>query len=149
MSLSQQVRGDVPPRLLPVIVLPLGGLLGAAAPLVLPPEASQLGAPVFPPLEGQSGAVRHQAALLRAPAPLAFLGADQEEGPAHVQGRAATAQVPVGDPEGVGAPTHTGVGPRAENSLDGDGELPPGTRTLHPSHLHLQHCHQTHREETV
>lgn len=125
--LHQQVRGDVPrlgPRLLPARLV---GFRRAAAPLVLPSEAPQLGAPVFPPLEGQSGAVGHQAALLGGPAPLPLLRTDQEEGAAHVEGRAAAAEVAVGDPEGVGAPADTGGGPRAEDCLDGDGELPPGS----------------------
>lgn len=142
--LSQQVRGDVPRLglcLLPVtvVLLPIGGFRRAAAPLVLPPEAPQFGAPVFPPLEGQGGAVRHQATLLRAPAPFPLLCTDQEEGPPNVEGWAATAEVTVWDPEGVGAPAHTGSGPRTEDGLDWDGELPPRTWTLHPSHLHLQH----------
>lgn len=142
--LSQQVRGDVPRLglcLLPVtvVLLPIGGFRRAAAPLVLPPEAPQFGVPVFPPLEGQGGAVRHQATLLRAPAPFPLLCTDQEEGPPNVEGWAATAEVTVWDPEGVGAPAHTGSGPRTEDGLDWDGELPPRTWTLHPSHLHLQH----------
>ncbi|TNN58875.1 hypothetical protein EYF80_030885 [Liparis tanakae] len=105
LFLSQQVRGDVP-RLglcgLPVMVV----LRRAAAPLVLPPEAPQLGAPVFPPLEGQSGAVRHQPALLGAPAPLPLLRADQEEGAAHVEGGTAAAEVAVRDPERPEAPAN-------------------------------------------
>lgn len=140
--LSQQVRGDVPRLglwLLPVVLVVVGGFRRAASPLVLPAEAPQFGAPVFPPLEGQSGAVRHQATLLRAPAPLPLLRTDQEEGPAYVQGGAAAAEVPVGDPEGLEAPANAGGGPRAEDGLDWDRELPPGTWTLHPSHLHLQH----------
>lgn len=118
--LRQQVRGDVPRLgvcLLPVMVV-VGGFRRAAPPLVLPPEAPQFGAPVFPPLESQSGAVRHQATLLRTPAPLPLLRTDQEEGPAHVEGGAAAAEVAVGDPEGVGAPANAGGGPRAEDGLD-------------------------------
>ena len=111
--------GDVPGlcfRLLPAGAV--GGLLGAASPLVVAPEAPEFGAPVVPPLEGQSGAVRHQATLLRAPAPLALLRANQEVSPTHVEGGAAAAEVPVGDPQGVGAPADTGGGARAEDGLD-------------------------------
>lgn len=54
--ISQQVRGDVCRMCLCVLsatgVVTAGGFLRAAAPLVLPPEAPELGAPVFPPLEG-------------------------------------------------------------------------------------------------
>lgn len=103
------------------------GFRGAASSLVLPPEAPELGAPVFPPLEGQSGAVGHQATLLRTPAPLSFLGSNQEERPAYVEGGAAAAEVAVGDPEGLGAPADAGGRPYAEYSLYRDGELPPGT----------------------
>lgn len=56
-----------------------------------------------------------------------------------MEGGAAAAEVAVRDPEGVGAPADAGGGPRAEDGLDWDGELPPGTWTLHPPHLHLQH----------
>lgn len=140
--LSQQVRGDVP-RLrlcaLPAMTGVVWGLLRTAASFVLPPEAPEFGVPVFPPLEGQGGAVRHQATLLGAPAPLPFLGADQEERPAYVKGGAAAAEVTVRDPKGLGAPADAGVGPRPEDCLYRDGKLPPGTRTLHPFDLHLQH----------
>lgn len=114
------------------------GFWWASTPFVLPPEAPQFVAPVFPPLEGQSGAVRHQATLLRTPVPLPFLCPDQEEGAAHVQGRAAAAKVTIGHPERVRAPANAGGGPCAEDGLDRDGELPPGSRSLHPSDLHLQ-----------
>lgn len=110
VSLCQQVRGDVAGLgLRPLSSTPVLRSSGwAAAPLVLPSEAPELGAPVFPPLEGQSGAVGHQPVLLGAPASLALLGADQEEGAAHVEGGAAAAQVAVGDPEGVEASAHSG-----------------------------------------
>lgn len=111
------MRGDVAGLgLRPLLPMPVVWVSGwAAAPLVLPSEAPQLGAPVFPPLEGQSGAVGHQPALLGAPASLALLTADQEEGAAHVEGRAAAAQVTVGDPEGVEAPADVGGRPCAKD----------------------------------
>lgn len=141
--LSQQVGGDVPrlgPRVLRVLTVVAGGLERAPALLVLTPEAPEFGAPVFPPLEGQSGAVCHQATLLRGPAPLPFLCANQEERPTHLEAGAATAEVTVWDPERQGAPANVGGGPGAENCLYWDGELPPGTWALPPSDLHLQHC---------
>ncbi|MEQ2160603.1 hypothetical protein GOODEAATRI_000971 [Goodea atripinnis] len=98
-------------------VVAVWGFLGAAAPLVLPPEAPELGAPVFPPLEGQCGAVRHQATLFRSPTSLPFLCADEEECPVYMEGRAATAEVTVGNPEGLGAPPEMGVGARPEDGL--------------------------------
>lgn len=145
--LNQQMWGDVPQLSLwgpPAVVKVVNwGLFRAAASLVLPPEAPEFGAPVFPPLEGQSGAVRHQATLLRTPAPLPFLGADQQERPTHVEGRAAAAQISVRHPKGLGTLADSGVGPRPENHLYEDGKLPPGTWTLHFFNLDLQHW-QTH-----
>lgn len=138
LTLTPQVRGHVP-GLGVCVRFAVLRFRRTAAPFVLTPEGSEFGAPVFPPLEGQGGAVRHQAALLRAPAPLAVLCADQEERPAHVEGGAAARQVPVGDPERLGAPADPGGGARAKDDLHRNGELPPGTRALHPLHLHLQH----------
>lgn len=139
--LRQQVRGDVPGLGLGLLLFMsiVRGSGWAAAPLVLPSEAPQFRAPMFPPREGQSGAVGHQTTLLGAPASLPLLGRDQEERAAHLEGWAAAAEVAVRDPEGVGAPAHVGGRPCAKDWLDWDGKLPPGAWTLHPSHLHLQH----------
>ncbi len=104
--------------LLTVFLVVVGGFRWAAAPFVLPAEAPEFGVPVFPPLEGQSGAVRHQATLLRAPAPLPLLCTDQQEGPTHLEGWAAAAEVTVRNPEGVEASAYLGGGPGAEDSLD-------------------------------
>jgi len=136
------MRGDVaPPRFRVAVVMPVsvGGLRGATAPLVLAPEAPELGAPVFPPLQGRGGAVGHQPALLGGPVAAPLLRADQQEGPAHVEGGAAAAQVSVGDPEGPRASAEAGRGPRAEDGLHRDGELPPGAGAFHSLHLDLQH----------
>lgn len=117
----------------------LPGDLQALALLVLPPEPSQFGAPVLPPVEGDGGAVRHQPVLPRRPVPSPFLCTNQEEGPANLEGRAATAEVTVWNPEGLLAPAHAGR-PHAEHGLHPYRELPPGPGTFHSFHLHLQNC---------
>lgn len=83
------------------------GHLQALALLVLPPEPPQLGAPVLPPVEGDGGAVRHQTVLPWRPVSATFFCANQEEGPAHLKGRAATAKVTVRHPESLLASAHT------------------------------------------
>lgn len=138
-----QVGGCVfPPR--SVCVSAAGGrvLLGhlqALALLVLRPEPPQLGAPVLPPVEGDGRAVRHQTELPGRPVTPPFLCSNQEEGPAHLKGGAAAAEVAVGHPEGLLAPANTRRS-HPEHGLHPYGELPPGPGTFHSFHLHFQNC---------
>lgn len=82
------------------------GDLQALALLVLPTEPPQLGAPMLPPVEGESGAVCHQPLLAWRPAAHPFLRADKEEAPTHLQGGAAAAEVTVGHPESLLTPAY-------------------------------------------
>ena len=84
------------------------GDIQALALLVLPTESPQFRAPVLPPVEGKSRAVRHQPLLSWCPVACSFFCTDQEEAPTHLEGRAAAAEVAVRHPESLLTPAYAG-----------------------------------------